>query len=397
MAGNGSDCCVKADDFSNQDHSHTTFVIVVGFWMTGALCVLGLIGNTLCLFIIQQRKNCAMFILLRGLLICDAIFILLTLNFQVVVNLYPVLGFGEKLYRYNGYFIKYGTPLIGSIQSCIIWTTVMISLERYAVVCKPLLAIRLCKVRKARTAIILIAFLSFLVNLPKFWERTITTNDNITYVATEMKSVSHHPAYRYFYATAFYFISLFIIPVSILFVLSTKLIGTLRKARETWERQQSVANLRERHGENFILRKKNEHTITYVSLAIVLVFIICGTPDVIIKTLIYVWNIKKEAWLVSLVAVSNFLVVVNSASNLIIYCLMGSRFRSDLINLLCPCLKGICRNQRRQFKPDIEGNLGRLLLLPKHAETTGLIGIPRFSLADASLNYVTQTACTTIL
>ena len=62
---------------------HMTVAIIVGFWMTAFLCLIGLLGNILSLIILNKREDCAMFILLRGLLVSDVLFLLATLLLQV--------------------------------------------------------------------------------------------------------------------------------------------------------------------------------------------------------------------------------------------------------------------------------------------------------------------------
>ena len=312
---------------------HFEFLTVVGFWLTGLVCIAGILGNGVCLVVIRHRRECAMFILLRGLLIYDALFLFFTFLLQVITNMFPITGRLQLAYQYSGYCIKFGSPLVASIQSAIVWITVLISLERYAVVCRPLLAVRLCKTTKARMALVTLTVLSIVMNIPKIWERTLRHDDSVTY--TVDGALAQNPIYRYVYALALYFTLFFVMPITLLAILTSKLIITLRKARKRWERQPTAYRPRENRGKKLIYRKKHEHTITYVSLAIVFMFVVCGMPDLIIKTLIYVWGVRTGQWMTSLVAVSNLLVVLNSASNLVIYCLMGSQFRMDLKRLLC--------------------------------------------------------------
>ena len=71
-----------------------------------------------------------------------------------------------------------------------------------------------------------------------------------------------------------------------------------------------------------------EVSITKMLLAIVLVFFLCNLP----KTIQYIAGTVKQTGLITNVA--NFLVIINSAFNFVVYFLFSKQFRDPVICLL---------------------------------------------------------------
>ena len=89
------------------------------------------------------------------------------------------------------------------------------------------------------------------------------------------------------------------------------------------------------------IRRKNEDSLAVVFMIIIFIFLICHSPRIIldihelmtIKQSEYCNEINEfsySAWSVILLSVSHFLLVVNSSVNMIVYCLLGSRFRKEI-------------------------------------------------------------------
>jgi len=101
-----------------------------------------------------------------------------------------------------------------------------------------------------------------------------------------------------------------------------RLVAALRRGRAEWLHLQST--------------QRREQTLTAIPLTIVLVFFFCGTPSLAVNVIDSVDPDLPGRYssYVTLMVVANFLVVVNSASNIIIYCLVGSQFRNKLVETL---------------------------------------------------------------
>ena len=89
------------------------------------------------------------------------------------------------------------------------------------------------------------------------------------------------------------------------------------------------------------IRRKNEDSLAVVFMIIILIFLVCHAPRIIldinelatIKMSEYcasVGSFQYSFWSILLLNVSHFLLVVNSSVNMIVYCLLGSRFRAEV-------------------------------------------------------------------
>ncbi len=353
--------------------AHAT--LIIGFWITGLLCIAGLLqrrysfrfkqwhkiispeislpkacfffvfvgmfSNVLAFMVLSRPTNCVMFHLLRSLACADFFFLVGIFLSQILINLFPVVGIMENVYLYNGYLIKYVSPVVLIFQTTSIWLTVVISIERYLAVCQPLLAHRICTVQKVNLGVILVFIMAASVNIPRFFERQVVRDsDNATFISTDVVRITDNNIYRYIYCSAVYFLFLFLIPMVIMALFTAKLIMKIRRANMDWENFTRRPRRSSMTHKNLIALRKNESTITRISLLIIVIFIVCGTPDLVVKTMVTIWNIKDNIWIVSMTAVSNMLLVLNSACNFVVYCLVGRKFRNALVqSIQCACVK----------------------------------------------------------
>ena len=95
-------------------------------------------------------------------------------------------------------------------------------------------------------------------------------------------------------------------------------------------------------------------------MSIILIFLICHLPRVILN--IYELIIIKQThacekagyppfavWVLATISVSHFLLVFNSAVNMVVYCLMSARFREEC-ELTWRCLKRKMRLKRESWR-----------------------------------------------
>ena len=132
-----------------------------------------------------------------------------------------------------------------------------------------------------------------------------------------------HDVYRYLYSGVLYSFVLFIVPLLSLIFLNSKLILTIQRGKRQWDKLQ--------------FRQRKEQNLTIIPLTIVLLFFICGVPALVVNVIeaINPYLLSQPSYLAFMV-VANLLVVLNSACNFVIYCLLGKKFRTKLIQL-CQC------------------------------------------------------------
>ena len=166
-----------------------------------------------------------------------------------------------------------------------------------------------------------------LYNIPRYFEYKVIYfgyEDNLpgTYNLEKTK-LAHNLVYRYLYNGISYALVLFFIPLMLLIVLNFKLVWALQLGKKRWRTLQ--------------FRQRKEQHLTIIPLCIVLVFFICGTPALVVNTIDSMDPYSMQyTWFVIFMVIANLLVVLNSACNFIIYCLLGKKFRLQLA-AMCRC------------------------------------------------------------
>jgi len=199
-----------------------------------------------------------------------------------------------------------------------VWLTVLVSGERYVAICRPLHAATVCAVSRVRSAVLSIVVVSILFNVPRYFEVDVDATGSVITKST----VGNSPAFRILYTSISYAMVLFVVPLVLLVYLNVRVVLALRRGRADWLYLQ--------------VPQRREQTLTVIPLAIVLVFFVCGTPSLAFNVIDSVDPEipSRYSLYMTLMVVANFLVVINSASNIIVYCLVGSQFRNKLIDTL---------------------------------------------------------------
>lgn len=307
------------------------FIDVLGVWITGVVSLLGLGGNCLS-FIVLQRAfgRSPMFFVLRILSISDSAFLVSVFTAQTVVNVhaYPVTGLELLSCRSHVQYLVW--PIMMTTQMTTVWLTVLVSCERWVAICHPLQAAAICTLSKVRSAVAVITVTSIVFNIPRYFEFGVDMAKT---------SVGKDPVYRYLYTCVLYSLLLFFVPLLLLLFLNLRLVLALRQGKRQWQQLQ--------------YRQRREQHLTVIPLTIVVIFFIGGTPSLAVNVADSInpnlfLNHQNSSYIVT----ANFLVVLNSASNFVVYCLLGKTFRSKISEMLhCRC-----RNQGRAFSVVVGGS-----------------------------------------
>ena len=305
-------------DLWDADGNHHYFDFTVGLLIPCAICMLGLCGNFVSLFVLSlDRGRCPTFYSLRALALSDIVLLLSGMLQQVIPMFYEITGCDLYFCPVKGYVRVYSWPVICTAQMSSMWLTVLISAERNLAVCFPFQSAHLRTIPRVRCGIITIMVGAILYNVPRFFEfRTIelfSPEINMTVVVVDDAELRHDVIYRYLYNTALYCLVLYAIPLIILSFLNVKIIFQMKKANSHWE--------------TLNRKQQKELRATVMPLCVVIVFIVCSTQSLIAFVLDAIFVGSNRRWLQVYFAVVNLLVLLNSAVNFLIFYLFGRKFR----------------------------------------------------------------------
>ena len=128
-------------------------------------------------------------------------------------SLYPLL-----------YYVKAVYPLALISQTGSIWTTCLITIERYLAVCHPLMSLTLSTRSRAIWALCILSLAAFLFNLPRFAE-VDTTGGSIRPSELRRNKIYYHVYYICLNLSLNY-----VLPLSLLFALNIKIYASVRHA-----------------------------------------------------------------------------------------------------------------------------------------------------------------------
>ena len=319
----GSDYAYPVDNLtanmSQEDDAMAMLSDIVGIWITGLCCLLGLAGNILSfLVLLQAHSHSPMFLVLRAIAVSDGLFLLSVFILMTLVNINPYISICNWCHVYRGYIQFSVWPIMMMTQMSTVWLTVLVSLERYIAICFPLRSSSICTISKVRKAVILIFIVSIIYNIPRYFEFEVSSNEEIN-----KTSIGTQEIYRYLYSGILYSLTLFFIPLLSLIFLNVKLILAIKEGKKQWETLQ--------------FRQRKEQNLTIIPLTIVLVFFICGVPALAVNVIDSINPyLMDQPWYLVFLVIANLLVVLNSACNFIIYCLLGKKFRTKLLQM-CRC------------------------------------------------------------
>ena len=292
-----------------------TNLAIASISIIGIIVVFGLIGNSLTFVVFWKGnvKSSTSFLFLSLALIDSAV--LLTAFTYLVEEL-------DWLPRDLGVYLKVCAYPLGSMaETATIWVTVLITVNRYIIVCLPLRATQWCTLSKVKIQLAVVLVLVVLYNIPHIVRYRVvhSTGNNGTSYATPVESAmaESYPQFYYVYDSVLPFIVLVCLPLCLLTLLTIRLI----KAMKAHRRMQ--AEMQRQHSQP-------DSSMTFALVIVVIVFIICRVP-VLICTVMLLLELLTSVVMCYMYLIYYTLLTINSAVNFIIYILINRRFRNVLL------------------------------------------------------------------
>lgn len=147
---------------------------IINTVVAGPLCLLGLLGNSLCFLVLRKDQDTPIAsFLLQTLACCDNVFLGLWLLHFSLRDLFNFMHLNGDLHVVWMYVVLYTYPLLFVAQSATIWLTVLIAVYRYLAVCKPYTVHLRMDLLFAKKGVVGVIIFAVVYNLPRYFDTTI--------------------------------------------------------------------------------------------------------------------------------------------------------------------------------------------------------------------------------
>lgn len=218
------------------------------------------------------------------------------------------------------FYITFIYPLALISQTGSVWTTCLITAERYFAIAHPLRALTLSTKKRAFWSCLVMTIIAVLYNVPRFFEVTIVRNEHDKPIIRPA-DFRYDALYYWAYHVCVYFLLLYIVPLSLLITLNYYLYVAIKKAT--------------RDRSSLTRHQESELNIASMLVILVAVFCACNLPAFVVN----IFEVFRPPYLSQIILFSNFLVCFNSSINFVIYCTFGKKFRERLVHTFC-CVSG---------------------------------------------------------
>ncbi|XP_075922658.1 delta-type opioid receptor isoform X2 [Petromyzon marinus] len=310
------------DDYEDDPHVTSLVVAVVITALYSIVCVVGLVGNILVMYVIVRytKMKTATNTYIFNLALADTL-VTTTLPFQSADYLMGSWPFGEVICK-----VVMSIDYYNMFTS--IFTLTIMSVDRYIAVCHPVKALDFRTPSKAKLINICIWILSSAIGIPVIVMGTAKKEEGIIECILDFP----HPAVKWENLLKIcVFIFAFILPVLIIVVCYSLMVLRLRTVRLLSGSKEKDRNLRR---------------ITRMVLIVVAIFVICWTPIhlfVIIKSRVSISDTPtvSAAWYICVA-----LGYTNSCLNPVLYAFLDENFKR--------CFKEFCFPAA--FRRDLQGS-----------------------------------------
>jgi hypothetical protein len=307
------------------------------------VCVFGIVSNVLNIIVLTRKhmKSPTNFIL-TALAIAD----------MLTMSTYPIMAI--YLYIFTSpdcvnpqhprgwmYFILFHNLFIVTCHNMAMWLTVTLAVFRYIFVCQHTKAAVLCSMERAKLTVgvvVVATVVSCVPNYfmyevkdigrdPKMMNRTVSC-----YWIVPSTIANNNPDFQNFVRWLFGVV-IKILPCVLMAFLSTLLIVAMQQAKKRRARLLNKVSRIVDHD-----HQSSEHNrTTYMLVGVVICFIITEIPQGILAWISAVNTNFWSAVYVHLGDLMDILVLVNSAVNFILYCIMSQQFRNTFKSLFVCC------------------------------------------------------------
>ncbi|XP_041372132.1 sex peptide receptor-like [Gigantopelta aegis] len=316
---NGS--CLSNSSSDEYEAFYMTARYVTGLIIYPMLCITGITGNVLSGIVLSHRNMATSTnVYLTALTVSDTIKLFNDLMYFINLALslnHPNVSETMMMtyYPLAHYIFNMSVSVTG-------WLTVSVAVERYISVCHISRAKQLCTIPRARIVCTTVYITMILLSLPSLFrykvEIVFDAVNNVSCNKIGPTALALNSSFMVPY-TWMQNCMRCIIPVFVLIYLNTRIINELRKERVKGKKLSS------------------RNRITLMLIVIILVFVVCFTPDAVISTFFGKGYAEEGNLTKGIREITDSLLAVNSALNFSLYCLLSQVFRETFLRIFCPC------------------------------------------------------------
>ena len=294
---------------------------ITGLILYPTICIPGILANMITLIVLSKKNMLTSTnAFLSALAISDSVKLLNDIIYFSVTLLSKTHP--KEANKAYGYIYPYA-HFIFNMSACISsWLTVSVAVERYIMVCHPAKGRIICTRSRAIITSAVIYFIMTCVAIPSAMRyKTVLLFDNdtnLTYYDVNITPLWQDETF----ASVYNWVQNFLrcnIPLLILITLNTCIINSIRKSR---------ANK----------RNTARHRVTIMMIVVIMVFMICITPDAVMTTFFRYGYHEADYLVKGIREYSDTLLTLNAAINFVIYCLFSRTFMKNFVALFCPHL-----------------------------------------------------------
>jgi hypothetical protein len=334
------------------------FRLIVWGYVGIVLSLFGIIGNiiTIIVLISPSMRTTSTNIYLTALSCSNILFLLIfipsysmryLLGYRLYMTNQPPFAFEILLIRLPT------TPVYNTILLSIIYLTIAVSMDRLVLVKFPLKAKRILTQRTTLLAILSIYVFSIVYCIPYWFEQRYVPEEKVC-ILTPIGEKIHKYIRIHIYIPVVYLIPFVTLTCINITIIQSLIINKRRK--------KSL-------GAKPSKRKQADYSITLMLVAVIIVFVLCQLPLLILNAW-YAVDPKgsyKSLLFHSLNSLGILLLVFNTSTNFLLYCFFGQKFRQTLIEYILHILPNL---QKKATLPvRASGLLGKhTLQLPSEQE-----------------------------
>jgi len=340
----------------DSDATLSQYRIVVEVYVVGTLCALGIAGNLLSIIVLGRDRTIRRTtgFLLQMLAVADAVYLVACIFYQTLNCIVKWTDWLPSVVRRRWPYVEvYAWPMASLAQTATVWLVVVLTVDRYIAICRPLHAAHYSTMSRVRKAVAAVWIFAAVYNLPRFFERvvgvvgvdvsanstspTVTSSPDLVPITSpetivdsprvvmQKSAMLNSRVYILVYKMCLFFVVRFLIPFAALAFCNQRLIRAMRAS----------SRIRRHSGGNIV-----DSQDTRILVVVVLVFVICELPDLIMRACYMIYyhapalcaHLKTPLYYLNVA--SNLMLTVNSSINFVIYCFMGRRFRLILLRTI---------------------------------------------------------------